>query len=292
MLFLEVARTLNFGEAAKALGLSRSHLSEQIKRLESELKTPLLIRTTRSVRLTLEGEKAYVQAMGIRNQLQELEQQLTREKNQISGLLRITAPKMFAESILVNLCRAFHKQHPEIRFDINSSYQAYNLAEQEIDIAFRASRNPPQNMVANHLFDYSHALVAAPSYLQRAGRLEHPDDLADHQCLATINQPNWVLKDGEIHASGWLTTNDNRVLKERAMAGDGIIRIAQYYVENELQRGELVEVMREQWQQAYNSIYMLYPQRIYPSAKQQAFVEFAKEYCGQRVVGVDRGSLI
>ena len=83
MLFAEVAQTLNFSRAAEQLGISKSYLSEQIKRLESELATPLIVRTTRSVRLTAEGESIFAQAEDLKRRVMEMEKSLSQQSEQI-----------------------------------------------------------------------------------------------------------------------------------------------------------------------------------------------------------------
>ncbi|PMM25288.1 LysR family transcriptional regulator [Vibrio breoganii] len=276
MLFVELGRQLNFSRAAEVLGISRSYLSEQIKKLESELQAPLVIRTTRSVRLTPEGERAYQQGLSIRSAVLDLERNLNSEHNEISGLLRLTAPKMFAESILMGLCRAFKQRHPEITFEINSSYQSFNLNQTDIDLAFRATQSPPEDMVAYRLFDYQHWLVASPKYLQSFGAVKRIEDLENHQCLTTLHQRTWPLKTTEVEVSGWMASNDNRMLREFALKDEGIVRIASYFVENDVKNGVLEQVLAEETSDAFNSLYMVYPQLIYPSAKLKAFVEFVK----------------
>lgn len=276
MLFVEVARELNFSKAAETLGISKSYLSEQIKRLESELKTPLILRTTRSVRLTPQGEMVLVQAEDLKKRVVELEHSLLQHSEEVSGLIRITAPKMFSERILHDVCVAFRKEHPKVEFNILSSYQAFNLAETDVDFAFRATRNPPENMVAHHLFDYRHLLIAAPSYLEEFGVPETVEDLSRHQCLTTMHQRHWPLKSGDINVAGWLSTNENRMLRESAIEGHGITRIASYFVEKDIQQGKLISVLPDETADEFGSIYLLYPQLVHQSKKTRAFIEFVK----------------
>lgn len=165
ILFVELAQQLNFTKAAEKLGISKSYLSEQIKRLENDLQCPLLVRTTRSVRLTQEGERALQQGLTIRSQVLQLERSVSEQHDIVKGLLRLTAPKMFTEVYLFDICQQFRQHYPEIRFEINSSYTNFNLNQDDIDIAFRATNTPPDNMVAKHLISYQHDLVATPDYL-------------------------------------------------------------------------------------------------------------------------------
>ncbi|NOH82355.1 MULTISPECIES: LysR family transcriptional regulator [Vibrio] len=278
MLFVELARQLNFTKAAQQLGISKGYLSEQIKLLEKELQCPLLIRTTRSVRLTQEGEHAYAQGLAIRSQVIDLERNIIQDHNQISGLLRLTAPKMFAETYLFELCAQFRSLHPDVQFEINSSYTTFNLNQQEIDLAFRATNLPPDNMVAVKLFPYQHVLVASPEYLSTYGIPEQVSDLEDHQCLTTLHQKYWPLKNQEILVNGWISTNENHLLKKQALAGKGIVRIAKYYVEEEIKQEKLSWVLPLETLPEPNHLYLLYPQVIYPSLKLKTFITFVRDY--------------
>ncbi|UPR34179.1 LysR family transcriptional regulator [Vibrio cyclitrophicus] len=278
ILFVELAQQLNFTKAAEKLGISKSYLSEQIKRLENDLQCPLLVRTTRSVRLTQEGVRALQQGLTIRSQVLQLERSVSEQHDIVKGILRLTAPKMFTEVYLFDICQQFRQQYPEISFEINSSYTNFNLNQDDIDIAFRATNTPPDNMVAKHLISYQHDLVATPGYLDQFGRPTNVSDLSDHQCLATLHQTEWPLKSANIDVSGWLSSNDNHLLKQQAMVGSGIIRIASYYVAKEVELGELERVLPNECLQHGNSIYLFYPQVIYPAKKHQVFVKFVQNY--------------
>ena len=278
ILFVELAQQLNFTRAAEKLGISKSYLSEQIKRLENDLQCPLLVRTTRSVRLTQEGERAFQQGLTIRSQVLQLERSVSEQHDIVKGTLRLTAPKMFTEVFLFDICQQFRQQYPEICFEINSSYTNFNLNQDDIDIAFRATNTPPDNMVAKHLISYQHDLVATPGYLDQFGRPTNVSDLSGHQCLATLHQTEWPLKSANIDVTGWLSSNDNHLLKKQAMVGSGIIRIASYYVSKEVELGELERVLPDECLQQGNSIYLFYPQVIYPAKKHHVFVKFVQAY--------------
>ncbi|HCH5588696.1 TPA: LysR family transcriptional regulator [Vibrio parahaemolyticus] len=280
MLFAEVAQTLNFSRSAEQLGISKSYLSEQIKRLESELATTLMVRTTRSVRLTPEGESIFAQAEDLKRRVMEMEKRLSRQSEQVDGLIRVTAPKMFAEAVLHDLCVKFRALHPNVNFEILSSYQAFNLTETSVDFAFRATRMPPENMIAYHLLDYHHWLVASPQYLTENGTPKTLDDLKQHQCLTTLHQREWPLKTGTVQAKGWLSSNENGLLKESALAGKGITRLASYFVQQEVEQGHLKQVLASETDHQHNAVYLVYPQLIYQSAKTKAFIKFVKQYFG------------
>ncbi|MCG6201468.1 LysR family transcriptional regulator [Psychromonas antarctica] len=276
MLFVEIAQQLSFSKAAENLSISNGYLSDQIKKLEKEFKCPLLVRTTRSVRLTPQGKKVLAQGQEIKAAMLNLERNIYDEHSALQGVIKITAPKMFTECILLNICYEFQQTHPAITFEIDSSYTNHDLIKDDFDLAFRATLHPPENMVAKELFSYQHCLCAAPEYFTEHGKPETVMELADHQCLSALEQPFWPLKSGDIAIAGWLSINENHLLKQMAVAGKGIIRIADYYVMKELQQGKLTRVLTDQYIQG-QSIYILYPQLIYPSAKISAFTAFVQD---------------
>lgn len=276
MLFVEIAQQLSFTKAAQNLSISKGYLSDQIKKLEVEFKCPLLVRTTRSVRLTPEGEKILEQGKHIKAAMLSLERNVHQQHDALSGTLRITAPKMFTERFLLSICDDFRMNYPEINFIIDSSYTNYDLNQNDFDLAFRATLHPPQNMIAKELFSYQHCLCASPEYLQKHGTPKTIINLSSHHCLSALESSTWPLKAGDIGIKGWLMINDQHLLKKQAIAGKGIIRVAKYYVDNELKQGKL-QLLLENEYIAGQSIYLIYPQLLYPSAKLKTFITFVQE---------------
>ncbi|MCG7588123.1 LysR family transcriptional regulator, partial [Photobacterium sp. OFAV2-7] len=117
MMFLELAEQGSFTKATEKFGISKGYMSKQIKALEEDLKIKLVVRSTRYMRLTAEGQKAYNYGVEIRSQLQAFQSNVQEENECISGVLRLTAPKMFTEIFLVDICHAFQQKHPDIRFE-------------------------------------------------------------------------------------------------------------------------------------------------------------------------------
>ncbi|MCG6201702.1 LysR family transcriptional regulator [Psychromonas antarctica] len=277
MLFSEVARHLSFTLAAASLQISRGHLSAQIRRLEKEMGLPLLIRSTRSVRLTAEGERVFTGTNKIRHSLLELERNAAHEGKTIEGLIKITAPSLFTERFLLDIFSKFRALHPAIEFLIDSSYTSYDLNSSNFDLAFRATNEPPLNMVARAILPYQHCCCASPAYLKKMGKPQTPADLKTHQCLRGHEQLTWPFLSANVAADGWLQINDNHMLKTLALRGEGIIRVPEYLVDQEINNGELVAILEDDMPKGL-TIFMIYPQLIHQSKKLTAFIEFANDY--------------
>ncbi|QOL25337.1 LysR family transcriptional regulator [Thalassotalea sp. LPB0316] len=273
MLFHEVAKDLSFTKAAERLAISKSHLSLQIKKLEQEMNVALLVRSTRSVKLTEQGQAIARQTQDIQGSLIDIERSVNAGKEQITGVIKLTAPLLFTQAILLNICQKFKQRYAEVSFAIDCSYTPHDLHQSDYDLAFRATSQPPQNMVARALLPYQTICYASPSYLAENGTPTSVDELTLHQCLAGQDQRVWQFKSGEVPINGWLQLNDNNLLKNQAVAGSGIVKIPDYFAKKEVALGELLPLLQHQSLQE-RTIYLLYPQVIFQSKKLKTFIEF------------------
>ncbi len=281
LLFVEVAKSLSFTKAAEALDISRGYLSAQIKQLEKEMGYPLLIRSTRTVRLTPQGEQVLRGMEGVKQSLLQIEREVDYENSVIEGIIRITAPLQLTQELLSDLCAEFSQRFPRVRFEIECSYSSYNLVKDNFDFAFRATMTPPDNLVAKKLGHYQRVLVAAPAYLERHPPIENPAQLNQHQCLTGQGVTSWDFASGTVEVDGWLSINENHILKQQVIAGRGLMKAPRYYVEKELASGQLREVLAHESAWA-NDIYLLYPPMVQRSSKLNAFIAFASDYFAQR----------
>lgn len=274
MLFHEVAKHLSFTEAADALGISKSHLSLQIKRLEKEMNVPLFVRSTRSVKLTEQGRVIASRTQKIHSSLLDIERSVMVEHEEISGVIKLTAPLLFTDAVLLPLCEKFKSLYPQISFTIDCSYTPYDLNKSDFDLAFRATQSPPQNMVAKEILPYQSMCYASPEYLKVYGEPQTIESLTAHQCLSSHDVPRWEFRTGVVEVEGWLKLNDSALLKSQALMGKGIIRVPDYYAKKEVALGELLPLLQHQSSQD-RAIYLIYPQVIFQSKKIKAFIEFA-----------------
>lgn len=279
-LFGEVAKLLSFSKAAESLGISRSYLSSQIHQLEQELQTSLLIRSTRSVRLTSAGAKILASMTEVNGHLLEMEKALSHTQSEVSGTLRVTAPTIFSHRYLLDLCAQFQAIHPNIRFDLDIGYTREDLATSNFDLAIRATNTPPETMVAKKIMTYHHICCASPSYLAQAGTPIHPEDLRSHSCLSDPHLTNWRFSDEsnqyEIATDGDLLMSDNALLRDAAVRGKGIIKLPSYLVQPQIDSGELVAILT-QYHTMTNGIYLIYPPQLRDSKKLTMFVDFVAQ---------------
>lgn len=273
MLFAEVAKQLSFTKAADVLDISRGYLSTQIKQLEKELGYSLMIRSTRSIRLTPQGERVAAGMESISQTLVDLERKAEYENQCLEGTIRITAPMQFTQGVLLDLCRRFSHKHPGIQFEVECSYRSFNLVRDNFDFAFRATRNPPENMIAKKLFSYSHAVTGSPDYFSQKSVPTHPKQLVEHDCMNNSDDATWSFSDGDYPIRGWLKNNDNLILKTQALEARGIIYTPDYFVRKEVDSGKLVSVLSDHISTS-NDFYLLYPPIVNRSQRLSKFIEF------------------
>jgi DNA-binding transcriptional LysR family regulator len=277
MLFSEVARCLSFTKAAETLGISRGHLSSQIRQLEKDMGYSLLIRSTRSVRLSAEGARVVAGMDKIRQSLIELERSAESEGTSIEGLIKITAPSLFSGRFLLDMCSQFTVLNPGVEFSIDSSYINHDLNSSDFDLAIRATNQPPLNMVAKRLMSYQHCCCASPKYFAEYGRPSSPVQLQDHRCISAYGQDQWLFDDQSVDIHPWLRINDNHLFKNLALAGHGIVRVPEYLVDDRISSGELEQVFAERMPEATN-IYLIHPQLMHQTNRVSAFMQFARDY--------------
>ncbi|MBW8189608.1 LysR family transcriptional regulator [Neiella marina] len=279
LLFSKVAEHLSFSKAADELDISRSYLSQQISQVESELKTQLLIRSTRKVRLTTEGQKVLRQMLDINRTLLDIERDLSHSDQSVSGVLRITAPAFFGSAYLMQICNSFRQQYPQVEFEIDVGNHLEDLAKRNYDLAIRVTEQPPENMIARQLTCYEHWICASDEYLARAGIPEQPADLRHHQCLSHPDWRNWVLhrivkghdEVSDIATHGGFAVNDYGVLVEACLAGNGLVRAPQHLLEPHVAAGRLQRLFQN-YQIESRHVWLVYPQRIEHSTRMKLFI--------------------
>lgn len=182
-LFIRSAALGSFTAAALEADLLPGQVAAAIKRLERELDVRLFARTTRSLRLTAEGEQYLPTAHSVLETLQQGKENLRGENATLRGVLQVTAPSDLGRNILLPWLTQFRRQHPELTLRFFLSDQMANLFRDPVDVAIRYGPNEDANYVALPLAPWNQrVLVASPEYVQRCGSPQTPDDLSKHAC--------------------------------------------------------------------------------------------------------------
>jgi len=280
---VEVVKCGSFSAAALALGVSKAHVSQQISKLEERLGTRLLHRTTRKISLSETGKIYYEQCRQIVEDLENAEQSITNLQNDVQGLLRISAPHLLGEVLLIPALAAFLKRHPKLEVDIDLNSHKVDLIADRYDIAIQVGERTDINVVNRILAPTRFHVVASPDYLQRCGTPRHPDDLKHHRCLmfsdyGQVKPWRFSGPDGIVSVtlvSHW-RSNSGHGLRAGAKEGLGLAYLPDYYLKEDIAEGRLVKVMDE-WQSTDRNLVAIYQHRQHLSSKIRLFTEFMRE---------------
>lgn len=277
----------SFSEAARALDITPAAASIAVKRLEQRLGVRLLVRSTRSLRLTEEGRRYLDSARLALGALAEGEQAI-REKHQgLSGMLQISAPSDFGRNLLLGWLDEFKLQHPHIQLQLLINDRQADLFREPVDIALRFGQLADSSLVALPILPQHRRLIcASPAYLQRYGVPQTPAELAQHGML--IYQPSgrrqaeWRLWRGdeciEVPLNGHYFTDDGEVARRWALAGHGIVRKSAIDVVADIHAGRLVQLLPE-WQSDTVPISLVCPHRSQVSERVRLLQRFLQQRC-------------
>ena len=248
--FLRVAELENVSETARQLGISNSVVTRRIRELETSLGTPLLVRTTRRVRLTESGALYRQHVAGLVEELDALETSLADSQLQLRGLMRISAPTAFGIHILRPALVEFFRQHPELTLELVLNDQPVNPAEEGYDIAITDRSAISGQFQEEPLFRFDLVCCAAPAYLEARGTPQEPAELREHDCIQYLYNDSghdWRFSRDEesfrvlVHPR--ISTNSGAVMRDGALAGEGISILPYFLVREQLREGQLVEVL-------------------------------------------------
>lgn len=289
-LFCLAAEQGSFTAAAMTAGVTPAAVSRSVSRLEERLGVRLFVRTTRQIRLTDGGKQYYEQCRQALSQLNEAERQVTGEQSRPSGLLRISAPTPYAHYRLLPLMAEFRQRYPEVTLDFHISNRNIDFADEGYDLAIRGRAPADSSLIARKLEDAELVMVAAPAYLKRRGKPRSLADLAHHDCIqfelpSTGRRIPWPVKqeDGtvlDLEQEGGLCCSDDVLgVTTLARAGAGIAQNYRFIVEQDLARGDLVEVLPQHGGTS-RPFFLLYPHARHLSLRVRTMVEFLLEKLG------------
>ena len=286
--FMAVAQAGGFRDGARASGASPSGLSEAVSRLEAKLGVRLLNRTTRSVAATEAGERLLERLGPVMSEMEAALDVVNGFRDRPAGTLRLNVPVSAARLVLPAIVPGFLAAFPDIRLEVVAEDSFVDVLAAGCDAGIRYDERLEQDMIAVPIGPRTQrfAAGAAPAYLDRRGRPEHPRDLLHHACLhgrfSSGAMPAWEFeRDGEIvtvDTTGPLlvsvgTATDLAV--EAAIAGTGIIYLFEDWLRPHFLSGALEPVL-EPWWERFSGPFLYYPGRRLVPAPLRAFIDFIK----------------
>lgn len=283
--FALVAEERSFRAAADRLGVTRSAVSQTIRRLEERLGIALVQRTTRSVSLTEAGARLYDEAAPA---LAELRSALDATRNLIGapqGQLRL-AVSSIAESFLSGpMLAAFAAAHPNVHLDIVVTDEEFDIVTEGYDAGVRLGEVIEEDMIAVRVSaDQRQIVVCAPAYLERHPAPTHPSALAAHRCIGWRPAPRvapyrWEFTEGgkefAVAVAPEITTNDMALMIKLALAGAGVTCGMEESFRPYLESGQLVALL-EDFCPPFSGFYLYYPNRRNMAPKLRALIDHVR----------------
>ncbi len=266
--------------AARQLAKSPASITRALAALEERLGAPLLVRTTRALKLTEAGERFLPTARRVVEELDAAEQATTAAEQRPHGVLAITAPVTFGSLHVAPLVEAYLAAYPDVRVRLLLLDRMVNVVDEGVDVAVRIAHLPDSALLATAVGSVRRMLVASPAYLARHGRPKKPADLAAHRCISATGltpSETWTFRRGRalhVRVSPALSVNHVETALRSAAAGAGITTALSYQVATQLERGTLVRLLPA-YEPPPVPVQLVFPAGNARAAKVRAFLELA-----------------
>jgi DNA-binding transcriptional LysR family regulator len=283
-LFLRVTALGSFASAAEGTAMTASGVSKAISRMEDRLGVTLLQRSTRRLAVTSEGETLLAGAPAVLDALERLEAETTAARGRPRGRVRVSAGSAFAQYRVIPGLAAFRVRFPEIDIDLQVTDRRVDLVAERIDVAIRTGPLLDSSLVARKLRSARRLIVASPAYLARRGTPAKPADLASHDCLTLSGHDGlarWpfriAARTDTVTVHGAMTADSAEALRTMAIAGLGLVRLADFLLQDAVDDGRLVVLLTDSHADEPLPVAALTPPGRARLPRVRAFLDFVAE---------------
>jgi DNA-binding transcriptional LysR family regulator len=295
-IFVRVAELSSFTQAAETLGLPKASISTAVQRLERELGTRLLHRTTRRVQMTQDGQVFYERCKDLLADMEELQGLFGGDQAALHGRLRVDMPSAVARDVVLPQLPAFLALHPALSIELSSTDRRVDLVREGFDCVLRVGALGDASHIARPLGYYRMVNCASPAYVARYGLPQRPEALAGHQLIHYVSTlgthgNGFEYVDPEspgcirfVAMAGALTVNNSDAYYAACLAGFGIIQVPEIGVRAALDAGQLVELLPH-CRAAPMPVSLLYANRRQQPRRVQAFMHWLEDVMRPRLSG-------
>lgn len=284
--FVEVVERGGFAAAGRSLGIPKSRLSRRVAELEAHLGVRLLQRTTRKLSLTQVGETYLRHCQAMRDAALAASDAVAEVQTEPRGTIRVTCPVTLAQTVLGELMPEFLKRCPLVQVEMQVTNRPVNLVEEGVDVALRVRANLDDSgsMVLKRLDSSRQILVASPDLLERQGTPRTLDDLQllDSMAMSAVDGHSSLLlvgpegREHRLQLQPRYVVDDLLTLKFAALAGSGMCWLPDYMCQEELARGQLVQLMPD-WAPPMGIVHAVFPSRRGLAPAVRHFLDFLGE---------------
>jgi len=275
-IFLSVVTAGSLSAAARQLDIGPMQVSRRIAVLEEELGVRLFHRTTRSVSLTAEGEAFLPYANTMAEAEESARGELSPASATVSGVLRLTAPSVFGQTVVLPMLSTLLEQHPDLRIDLDLSDRVVDIVGQGLDLALRVATLGDSDLVAKRMVSNPRVICASPRYLKHYGVPSTLAELELHQCIVLQAVARWpFVIDGKLQhrrMNARLTTSNVDAARIAALQGLGLSMLTYWDVYRQLREGSLVSIELEDAAMEDLSVWAVMPTRRYVPTRVKVFL--------------------
>ncbi|RAP65912.1 LysR family transcriptional regulator [Achromobacter sp. HZ01] len=281
--FLAVAEAQSFAAAARRLEMSAPSVTRSVAALERRLGALLLVRTTRSLRLTEAGQRYAADCRRILEEVEQADDAAAGAMAAPRGALSITAPALFGELHVMPAVLGYLRAHRAVSVRTLLVDRVVNLLDEGVDVAVRIGALPDSSLTAVQVGEVRRVVCAAPAFLREHGAPRDPDELQRYCTITAAMEgrgPQWrFLQDGQprrVRVDSQLTVTSFQAAVLAAREGWGLTQVVSYQVARHLASGELEVVLRD-FELPPLPVHVVYPEGRKSSAKVRSFVDFCVE---------------
>ncbi|WHS60468.1 LysR family transcriptional regulator [Pseudomonas sp. G2-4] len=291
--FVRVYETQSFSAAAKDLSLSQPSVSKAVAQLEQALGTQLFLRSTRGLTPTDAGQKFYEHSI---RTLDEADRAVTAVKGEnapLTGRLRVSGTITFMSQHIIPRLPIFLERHPDLTIDMLLDDGNIGLVEEGAEVALRMGKLASSNLTARRIGQCRRVVIASPSYLEKHGRPKKPSDLETHAAIVlsrgeggehiTFSKDDLSI---EVMLQPRMRVSALEGLRAAVLAGMGLAVASEWIVQDELESGQVVEVVSD-WTMQSLDLWMVLPNGArHASSNARAFIAFVEDQLAATRYGV------
>ncbi len=278
--FVAVVDAGSFTRAAEYLGITKAVVSQQVAKLEQEVGTTLLMRTTRRVQASEAGLLFHARCVSILREAEDALGELAQGRTEPKGLLRITAPYDYGTSVVVPLVTAFSRRYTDCKVELNLSDTMVDLVADNMDLAIRVGWLADSSMQARRIASFRQLMVGSKAFAREIAALSEPIDCAPLPFVANnaLRAPlEWTFarSDGAVRSVCFkadIAINTTPAVMEAVRQGAGLSVLPDFLATSGLLAGDLIPVLPE-WQLPSGGIYTVYPAARFRPPKVSVFVD-------------------
>lgn len=286
-IFYHVVTQQSFSKAAARLGVSKSFISKRMTKLEHDLQTRLIARSTRKLMLTEAGENFFRQCVQVVQAGEKGYAMMSELSGKPAGVLKISVPPALAVNLLAPFFSEFLTQCPDVKLDVQLENRLVDLVKEGYDLALRSAILESSNLIAQKIFTIKNKICGTKNYFKIHGMPKTPADLMQHNCAVysdakILGQIQLVKQNTAetIQVNGNFLSNHLDLIKQMLLQHTCLGVLPEFMVRQELQNNQLVECLAD-YELPTTNLYAIYPEREFMLPKTSVFLQMLKSYLGK-----------